>query len=620
MKKFLILFLLIALIGSTIFAITYQVSGADDYSGFKVQGRFLYDKNGEKFIPVGVNKMIIWMDSDGLPSYPEIAKTGANCVRVVWTTDGTAKQLDTALYNCRANFMVPMVELHDATGVWNDLQKCVDYWIRPDVVEVLKKHEEYLLVNIANECGDASVAASDFRSKYSDAVNQMRDAGIRVPLIMDGTDWGKNIDVLQSEGPAIISADPLKNVMFSVHMWWPAAWGYTAQKVKDEIAQSVEMELPLIVGEFGALWEENEQGKIPYETILEECTKNQVGWLAWSWGPGNNPQAFLDMTEDSTYATLHDWGLDVAVSNKYSIKNTAVRPAWLQEELPPLPPPTPLPEGNLALKKPVTVSSVESTTYNGEYAVDGDLNTRWASGNSDPQYLTVDLGKVYDISRVYIRWELAYSTQYKIQVSNDGNNWTDLYTEYNGNGEDDDIEVSGSGRYVRMNGMQRYKTDWGYSIWEFGVYGQGSSTTTSVTTTPSTTTTAVSTTTNQTTTITTATTTQVVTTTPTQTNSQSGSYSVAYSALNDWGSGATCEVIIKNNSTSVINGWTLVWNYSGTQKVINLWNGSYTQSGTEVTVKNAAYNGTISPNGTVSFGFNISYSGTNTKPTEFKLN
>ncbi|HYH04001.1 MAG TPA: cellulase family glycosylhydrolase, partial [Bacillota bacterium] len=323
MKKYLYGLLLLVLIGCTLASLHFQASAADNYPGFKVQGRFLYDKNGDKFIPVGVNKMVIWMDNDGLPSYEEIGKTGANCVRVVWTTDGSAKQLDTALYNCRANFMVPMVELHDATGVWNDLQKCVDYWTRADVVEVLKKHQEYLLINIANECGDASVSASDFRSKYADVVKQMRTAGIHVPLVIDGTDWGKNINVLQSEGPALIEADPDHNLMFSVHMWWPLMWGYSAQKVIDEIAESVQMELPLIVGEFGALWEESEQGKIPYETILEQCTKNQIGWLAWEWGPGNNPQTFLDMTDDSTYATLHAWGLDVAVTNKYSIKNTA---------------------------------------------------------------------------------------------------------------------------------------------------------------------------------------------------------------------------------------------------------------------------------------------------------
>lgn len=588
-------FLLLTIIGSALASVHFQAAATDNYPGFKVDGRFLYDKYGEKVILVGVNKMVIWMDIDGLPSFPEIAKTGANCVRIVWTSDGTAEQLDTAIYNCRANSMIPMVEHHGATGVWNDLQKCVDYWTRDDIVAVLKKHQEYLLINIANECGDANVSASDFRAQYTAMVQQMREAGIHVPLIIDGTDWGKNINILQSEGPALISADPDHNLMFSVHMWWPQMWGYTEQTVINEIAESVNMELPLIVGEFGGLWEESTQGQIPYRTIIEQCYLNQIGWLAWSWGPGNNPQTFLDMTEDSTFATLHSWGLEVAVTDQYSIKNTAVRPDWLLEPLPPLPTPTPLPAGNLAEGKPVTVSSVESDSYPGANAVDGDLNTRWASASSDPQYLTVDLGQVYDFNRVLLCWEAAYGTQYRMQVSNDGNNWTDLYTEYNGDGGTDDLTVSGNGRYVRIYGMQRYKSEWGYSLWEIGIYNSES---------PEPTPTATATS----------------TPTPTPTPTFGTGCAVSYTIQNDWGNGATVNITVANNGTAVINSWEIKFSFPGNQQITNMWCAKYTQSGSTVTVTNEAWNGSIPPSGTVNFGFNINYSGTNAEPDAFTLN
>lgn len=96
--------------------------------------------------------------------------------------------------------------------------------------------------------------------------------------------------------------------------------------------------------------------------------------------------------------------------------------------------------------------------------------------------------------------------------------------------------------------------------------------------------------------------------------------SVAYQIQGDWGSGATINVIIKNAGNTGINGWTLAWNFGGNQKIVNLWNGTYTQIGTAVTVKNMSYNATIPANGTVSFGFNISYSGSNIKPIAFTLN
>ncbi|HEY8464448.1 MAG TPA: cellulose binding domain-containing protein [Bacillota bacterium] len=603
MKRLLLALLIFASIGSMLAAIDFQAAAEENYPGFRVKGRFLYDKYGVKVILVGVNKMVIWTDIDGLPSYEEIAKTGANCVRIVWTSDGTAKQLDTAIYNCRANSMIPMVEHHGATGAWNDLQKCVDYWTRPDVVAVIKKHQEYLLINIANECGDANVSTSAFRTEYTAAVQQMRQAGIHVPLIIDGTDWGKNINILQSEGPALLEADPDHNLLFSVHMWWPQMWGYSEQTVIDEIAESVNLNLPLIVGEFGALWEESAQGQIPYKTIMEQCHKNQIGWLAWSWGPGNNPQTFLDMTEDSTFATLHGWGLEVAVTDQYSIKNTAVRPAWLQEPLPPLPTPTPLPVGNLAVGKPVWVSSVESNSYPGSNAVDGDLATRWSSGSSDPQYLTVDLGRVYAINRVILCWENAYGRQYKLQVSDDGNNWTDLYTEYNGDGETDDLAVTGSGRYVRIYGLQRYNTEWGYSLWEIGVYSPENiepSPTGTIDPTPTLTPT-------------------VEPPSPSPTVTSGTGCTVTYT-MNDWGSGATVTITISNKGTTTVNNWELKFNFPGDQKITNLWCAQYTQSGTAVTVTNEAWNSTIPPGGTVSFGFNLSYSGTNAKPAVFTLN
>ncbi|MGD8399853.1 MAG: carbohydrate-binding domain-containing protein, partial [Bacillota bacterium] len=88
----------------------------------------------------------------------------------------------------------------------------------------------------------------------------------------------------------------------------------------------------------------------------------------------------------------------------------------------------------------------------------------------------------------------------------------------------------------------------------------------------------------------------------------------------DWGSGATVSVTIINKGTSAIDGWTLSWTYSGNQKITNIWNGTYTQSGSAITVTNQIYNATIPANGSVSFGFNISYSGTNDKPTSFSLN
>ncbi|MFI2640645.1 glycoside hydrolase family 48 protein [Streptomyces sp. NPDC018610] len=89
---------------------------------------------------------------------------------------------------------------------------------------------------------------------------------------------------------------------------------------------------------------------------------------------------------------------------------------------------------------------------------------------------------------------------------------------------------------------------------------------------------------------------------------------------NDWGSGFTADLTITNRGTDSVNGWTLAYGYSGNQKLTNGWNGSWSQSGQSVTVKNASYNGTIAAGAAVSTGAQFTYSGTNTAPTSFTVN
>lgn len=126
---------------------------------------------------------------------------------------------------------------------------------------------------------------------------------------------------------------------------------------------------------------------------------------------------------------------------------------------------------NLAWGQPVVASSVQSASYSASNAVDGNLSTRWSSAFSDAQWIYVDLGATYNISRVTLNWEAAYGKSYQIQVSSDATNWTTIFSTNNGVGGTDDLAgLSGTGRYVKMNGIQR-GTSYGYSLYEFQVYG-----------------------------------------------------------------------------------------------------------------------------------------------------
>ena len=124
----------------------------------------------------------------------------------------------------------------------------------------------------------------------------------------------------------------------------------------------------------------------------------------------------------------------------------------------------------LSQGKTATASSVENASFPASAAVDGNTGTRWSSAFSDPQWLEVDLGATASISQVVLEWETAYATAFQIQTSADGTNWTTIYSTTTGTGGTQTLNVTGTGRYIRMYGTAR-ATQYGYSLWEFQVYG-----------------------------------------------------------------------------------------------------------------------------------------------------
>ena len=165
--------------------------------------------------------------------------------------------------------------------------------------------------------------------------------------------------------------------------------------------------------------------------------------------PGGNTSARLDI-ETCTGAADQQWTLPTGSGSGG-------------------PPPSSCGTTNLALNKTTTASSLESAAFPAAAATDGNTGTRWSSGFSDPQWLEVDLGSVQSICQVSLDWENAYASSFQLQTSTDGSTWTTVYSTTSGTGGNQTLNVTGSGRYIRMYGTAR-ATQYGYSLWEFGVH------------------------------------------------------------------------------------------------------------------------------------------------------
>ncbi|WP_406334456.1 cellulose binding domain-containing protein [Streptomyces sp. NBC_00203] len=98
-----------------------------------------------------------------------------------------------------------------------------------------------------------------------------------------------------------------------------------------------------------------------------------------------------------------------------------------------------------------------------------------------------------------------------------------------------------------------------------------------------------------------------------------GACSVTYKITNQWSGGFQADVALANTGSSAWSGWSLGWTFPDGQKITQLWNADYTQTGAAVTAKNLSWNANVAAGSSVSFGFTGSWSGTNSKPTSFKL-
>ncbi|MGI5214779.1 lytic polysaccharide monooxygenase auxiliary activity family 9 protein [Plantactinospora sp. CA-290183] len=101
---------------------------------------------------------------------------------------------------------------------------------------------------------------------------------------------------------------------------------------------------------------------------------------------------------------------------------------------------------------------------------------------------------------------------------------------------------------------------------------------------------------------------------PTTPPGGSAGCAAAYRLTGNWSGGFQAEVTVTNSGTSALSGWTTQWTWANGQTIGSLWNASFTQSGSSVTVRSSGHNGNLAPGASATFGFTGSATGTNAVP------
>lgn len=283
---------------------------------FTTQNGRIHAPDGSEFIARGVNLQYGDRPEQALPAIAAIDSTGANMIRLQLRRNTTAQQLRRALDEA-VKHKIPVMVFYwekditcasDSALLRRDTEAL---WLKRWAV-VLKtpKYQPWIMLNIANEWGTSKDGFKDYEATYTDLIKAFRAEGVRAPIVIDAADCGQAISSFTGgRGKAFVEADPLKNLIVSVHAYHHL-WN-SPGLIDDNIAALKATGLPFMLGEFGDR-ELNEDGHtVDHLYLMQSAQAQGVGWLAWSWKGNGGATRVLDMSQDYGKVTLTRRGEEI---------------------------------------------------------------------------------------------------------------------------------------------------------------------------------------------------------------------------------------------------------------------------------------------------------------------
>ena len=326
---------------SVIIILAALAANAQTPLNIHTNGRYLLGPNGDTLLLRGINYAPYnWGYDINSLEFDEIAKTGANVVRIPWysnnsdaTTDAVYKNyvaLDSAISKCIQHKMVAIIEIHDYTCSTDTtgLLNLKTWWTQSGIFNILKKYKASVIVNYANEAlffnfaSNPTTALATYKNTYQHIITALRNvSGFNFPIMIDAPDCGSNSDAFITSNLAkdLIQYDPQHNLIFSAHAYWYAFANNDSTKMATKINTVLAQNIPLVLGEIGNLQDDANpcQYVLNYKPLLKFCQLKKLGWLAWSWD--NDVCSARQVSSTGNFSNLTTYGNDIVNNPVYGL-------------------------------------------------------------------------------------------------------------------------------------------------------------------------------------------------------------------------------------------------------------------------------------------------------------